>query len=317
MATDENDDRASASRCADGSAYGSLPEQRAVARVRYGLRVPLATGARTPMSTPAIRFLSQRGAFLAGLPLLVLLVLPLVALAGGSSLADLGEGVRHPMFGPALWLSARTTVVSLAVVLLAGSPLAWWMATRSGRHVRVVEALVDLPIVVPPAVVGIALLATFGRSGLFGPWLSSLGVQIPFTTAAVVLAQVVVSAPFYVQAATAAFRRVGPDLLIVARTLGQSSTGAFLRVAVPLALPGLLTGAGLAWARALGEFGATLLFAGNLSGRTQTMPLAIYTAMEADVRVAVVLALALAGAGVLLLLLLRRLVPTRWLHWRS
>jgi molybdate transport system permease protein len=121
----------------------------------------------------------------------------------------------------------------------------------------------------------------------------------------------VVSAPFYVQAAASAFRRVEPDLLIVARTLGQSPTGAFFRVAVPLALPGLIVGAALSWARALGEFGATLLFAGNLPGATQTMPLAIYMALESDVRVAVALALALAGMALLLLLVLRA-VPAAW-----
>jgi molybdate transport system permease protein len=164
---------------------------------------------------------------------------------------------------------------------------------------------VDLPIVVPPAVVGIALLLTFGRSGLLGAPLTALGIQIPFTTIAVVLAQVVVSAPFYVQAAAAAFRRVDPDLLIVARSLGQRPRGAFFGVALPLALPGLMGGAALAWARALGEFGATLLFAGNLPGITQTMPLAIYAALEVDVRVAVALSLALAAVSVLLLLALR------------
>jgi molybdate transport system permease protein len=246
---------------------------------------------------------------LAAAPILVLLVLPLVALFVASSPADLAAGTRSPLFGPALWLSARTTAVSLLVVLTAGTPLAWWLAAGSGRLHRLVEAIVDLPIVVPPAVVGIALLETFGRRGLFGPVLGALGIQIPFTTLAVILAQVVVSAPFYVQAAAAAFRRVDNDLLIVARTLGQSSRGAFLRVAVPIALPGLIGGAALAWARALGEFGATLLFAGNLPGTTQTMPLAIYMALESDVRVAVALSLVLAAISVFLLFALR-MVPS-------
>jgi molybdate transport system permease protein len=242
---------------------------------------------------------------LAAAPILALLVLPLVSLVVASSPSDLAAGMRSPLFGPALWLSARTTAVSLALVLVGGTPLAWWLASGSGRATRVVEAMIDLPIVIPPAVVGIALLETFGRSGLFGPMLVAFGIQIPFTTAAVVLAQVVVSAPFYVQAAAAAFRRVDTDLLIVARTLGQTQRGAFLRVAVPIALPGLIGGAALAWARALGEFGATLLFAGNLPGTTQTMPLAIYVALESDVRVAVALSLVLAATSVFLLLALR------------
>ncbi len=237
--------------------------------------------------------------------MLGLLVIPLVALTGASSLADLSFGLRHPLFVAALWTSARTTVVSLTIVIVTGTPLAWWMAARSSRGARVVESLVDLPIVVPPAVIGIALLETFGRNGLFGPVLASLNLQVAFTSTAVVLAQVVVSAPFYIQAAAAAFRRVDEDLLIVARTLGQSSAGAFVRVALPMALPGIAVGAALSWARGLGEFGATLLFAGNLAGSTQTMPLAIYTALESDVRVAVALALVLAGAGGLLLLPLR------------
>ena len=244
-------------------------------------------------------------------PILALLVVPLLALALASSPAELASAVRDPLFGPALWLSAGTTVLSLVLVVLTGTPLAWWLATASPRRTRIVEVFVDLPIVVPPAVVGIALLQTFGRRGLLGGWLEGLGLQIPFTTTAVVLAQLVVSAPFYIQAAASSFRRVEPDLLIVARTLGQSRVGAFFRVAVPLAMPGLIVGAALSWARALGEFGATLLFAGNLPGTTQTMPLAIYMALESDVRVALALALVLAGAALLLLLGLRA-VPAAW-----
>jgi molybdate transport system permease protein len=244
-------------------------------------------------------------------PILGLLVLPLIALALVSSPVDLAAGMGDPLFAPALWLSARTTVISLAIVVGTGTPLAWWLAVAPQGRTRMVELVVDLPIVMPPAVVGIALLQAFGRSGLFGGQLQILGLQIPFTTTAVVLAQVVVSAPFYVQAAAAAFRRVDQDLLIVGRTLGQSSRGAFLRIAVPLALPGLVGGAALAWARALGEFGATLLFAGNLSGTTQTMPLAIYMALESDVRVAIALSLVLAAVSVLLLFALRA-APSAW-----
>ena len=237
--------------------------------------------------------------------MLILLAVPVIALAGASSPTDLLAGVRHPLFGPALRLSALTTTASVAVVVATGTPLAWWIATSPRRRGRWAESLVELPIVIPPAVIGIALLETFGRNGLFGPALAAAGVRVPFTTVAVVLAQVVVSAPFFVQAAAAAFRRVDEDLLIVARTLGQAPSGAFLRVAVPLAAPGVAAGAALSWARAMGEFGATLLFAGNLPGTTQTMPLAIYTALESDARAAVALALALAAAGALLLLPLR------------
>ncbi len=239
------------------------------------------------------------------LTLVALLILPVVALVLASSPTEISTGLRHPLFGPALSLSARTTLVSLAIVVGTGTPLAWWLATTRHRATRAVEILVDLPIILPPAVVGVALLEAFGRSGLLGPALNLLGVSLPFTTVAVVMAQVVVSAPFYVQAATAAFRKVDPDLMTVARTLGASPGFAFFRVALPVARPGLLGGAALSWARSIGEFGATLLFAGNLSGRTQTMPLAIYTALESDVQVALALALVLASIAVALLLALR------------
>lgn len=257
------------------------------------------------MTQPRVGVAAGRWGLLAAVPMLALLAIPLIALAGASSPADIAEGARHPLFGPALWLSARTTVASLVIVVIAGTPLAWWLANRTSRRARIVELIVDLPIVIPPAVMGIALLQTFGQQGFFGPVLSALGVHVPFTTGAVIVAQTVVSAPFYVQAAAVGFRRVDEDLLIVARTLGHSPAGAFFRVVVPLALPGLVAGAALSWARALGEFGATLFFAGNFTGSTQTMPLAIYTALESDTRVAVALALVLAAASALLLVPLR------------
>lgn len=244
-------------------------------------------------------------------PMLLVVALPVVALLAASSPADVVAGVRHPLFVPALWLSARTTALSLVLVVVTGTPLAWWLSTAAPRRRRAVELLIDLPIVLPPAVVGIALLQAFGRRGLFGDLLAGLELQLPFTTSAVVLAQVLVSCPFYVQSAASAFRRVDRDLLIVARTLGQTSAGAFFRVAAPVALPGLIAGAALSWARAIGEFGATLLFAGNLSGTTQTVPLAIYTALESDVRAALALSLVLAAVAVLLLFVLRT-APHLW-----
>jgi len=238
----------------------------------------------------------------------LLLVVPLVALFAAASPAELAAAVAHPRFGAAILLSVRTTLVTVAITMVLGTPLAWWLASSRSRLTRVAGFLLDLPIVVPPAVVGVALLQTFGRRGLLGPALDGIGVSIPFTEAAVVLAQLVVASPLYVQAAATAFRRVDPDTLLVARTLGASAAGAFLRVALPVALPGLIAGASLAWARALGEFGATLLFAGNLPGRTQTMPLAIFTALESDLHLAVVfsLVLVLVGGGLLLAL---RVVP--------
>jgi molybdate transport system permease protein len=237
--------------------------------------------------------------------LVALLVLPTLSLLLTTSPRQILAGFSHPVAGPALLLSLGTTAVSLAVVLGLGTPLAWWLAPRHGRMARAIETLVALPVVIPPAVAGIALLLTFGRRGLLGPALGSLGWSISFSSAAVVLAQIFVSAPFYLQAAVTAFRGLDPSVLLVARSLGASPARAFFRVAVPLARPALAAGAGMAWARALGEFGATLMFAGNMPGRTQTLPLAIYAALESDMRAAQALSLLLVAVAFGLLLFLR------------
>jgi molybdate transport system permease protein len=229
-----------------------------------------------------------------GAGLLVFLLLPIIALALSGSPREILDALRDPIVPAALELSAWTSAVSLAVVVVTGTPLAWFLARGRAPWLRAVESLVELPIVIPPAVVGIALLLAFGRRGLLGPLLDALDIGIPFTPIAVVMAQTIVAAPFYIRSATAGFRTVDDDLLLVARTLGASPTRAFLRVAVPLALPGITSGMALCWARAIGEFGATLLFAGNYPGRTQTMPLAIYATLESDVQVATAIALVLA-----------------------
>ncbi|MGB0589989.1 MAG: ABC transporter permease [Myxococcota bacterium] len=254
------------------------------------------------MTQPTDRRLS---ALWMAIPALCVLFIPLAALVMASSPADLYKALSHPVVGPALWLSLRTSFVSLLIIIVIGTPLAWWLARSSGRSAAAIDLLLDLPIVLPPAVIGIALLETFGRAGLFGGALEAFGLQIPFTTSAVILAQVTVSAPFYIKASTLAFRRLEDDLLLVSRTLGHTPWRTFLRVALPMTLPGLVTGAALSWARALGEFGATLLFAGSLPGTTQTMPLAIYTALESDLDIARALALILAGLSIVLLLGLR------------
>jgi molybdate transport system permease protein len=196
--------------------------------------------------------------------------------------------------------------VSLGLTLLLGTPLAWWMARHPGPAERAASILVQLPIVVPPAVSGLALLLAFGRRGLLGPLLERAGWALPFTTAAVVLAELFVSAPFYVQSAAAAFRRLDEDLLWAARSLGAGPGRRFFQVALPLSRPGVVTGAALSWARALGEFGATLMFAGNLQGRTQTLPLAIYTALETDLRPAKALSVVMVAVALAVLLVLGR-----------
>ncbi|MDH5674110.1 MAG: ABC transporter permease [Myxococcales bacterium] len=259
------------------------------------------------MSRAAGRSLLGSAGGLLGAMLLGLLLLPLLSLMLSGSTAEVWAAAGHPMFAPALWLSLRTTLASLLLTLLLGTPLSWWLAVSRTRVARIAEVVVELPIVIPPAVIGVGLLHAYGRQGLFGSALETAGIAVPFTTSAVVLAQLMVSSPFYVQAAANAFRKVDPELLIVARTLGASPKVALLRVALPIALPGLVVGASLAWARSLGEFGATLFFAGNMPGVTQTLPLAIFAAMETDVRLAVLFSLVLLAVAALLLLALRSL----------
>jgi molybdate transport system permease protein len=240
-----------------------------------------------------------------GAVLVAFLAVPLLALLVKTTASAFQEGLRHPLVWPALRLSLLTTSASLVLVVLFGTPLAWSLARATGRTARAVETAVQLPIVIPPAVAGVAMLLAFGRRGLLAGWLYPEGWSVTFTTAAVVMAEVFVSAPFFVQATTSAFRRVDPRLVVVARTFGASPLRVFFRVALPLAAPGLIAGAAMSWARALGEFGATLMFAGNLQGQTQTLPLAIYTALESDMRVAQALSVILVIVAFALLLFVR------------
>ncbi len=218
--------------------------------------------------------------------LVLFLLLPVAALVFTLSPSELLAGLTHPAVWPAVRLSVYTTLTSLLIVVVLGTPLAWVVSQRPERWVRDAETLLRLPAVLPPAVAGVALLLVFGRRGVLGAWLAEIGVSIPFTTSAVILAEVFVSAPFFLQAAIAAFRRVDAEQIVVARTLGASPMRLFHRVAIPGAAAGLLSGAGMAWARALGEFGATLMFAGNLRGETQTLTLAVYSTFESDMRAA-------------------------------
>jgi molybdate transport system permease protein len=218
---------------------------------------------------------------------------------------DLLESLRRPIVREALRVSVVTSFVTLAVVVVLGTPLAYLLARARFPGKRLVETLIDLPMVLPPVVAGVALLMAFGRRGVFGPELRAAGVELAFTTTAVVLAQIFVSAPFYIRAATVGFQSVDPRLEQVAYTLGVSRLSTFGRVVLPLAWPAILGGAVLCWARALSEFGATMMFAGNFRGRTQTMPLAIMTAMESDLYAALAIAVVLLAASALVLILFR------------
>jgi molybdate transport system permease protein len=215
-------------------------------------------------------------------------------------------------FRQALTLSLVTTLAAMVVIVGLGTPLAYLLARRRFPGRWLVDTLVDLPIVLPPAVAGIALLMAFGRRGVLGGPLADLGITIPFTTAAVVFAQVFVAAPFYIRAARGGFDRVEPDLEAAAADLGARPAAVFRTVTLPLARPGLAAGAVLAWARALGEFGATIMFAGNLEGTTRTMPLAIYGEYgSGDLPAALLLAVMLLLASVLILLASRLLSRPR------
>ena len=237
--------------------------------------------------------------------------LPIVALLVRAGQQDgFLDGLTGGLVLQAVRLTVVTSIVSLAIVVVVGTPFALLLARRPSPALRVIDTFVELPIVLPPVVAGVAMLMAFGRHGLLGPALSALGVTLPFTTAAVIFAQVFVAAPFYIRAARAGFAAVDPTYEAVSQTLGVSPWATFWRLTLPVASPSLLTGLTLAWARAVSEFGATIMFAGNLTGRTQTMPLAIMTAMESSLGAALALAvllLAMSAAALALLgFLLRR-----------
>jgi molybdate transport system permease protein len=209
--------------------------------------------------------------------LIAFIGLPLLAMFLQVPFSSLLAALRSPVALDALRVSMKTSLVSLAFILIVGTPVAHLLGTRKFWGHTALVTFFELPLVLPPVVAGIALFAAFGRMGLLGTPLQALGIRIPFTWVAVVMAQTFVSVPLYVRQAIAAFSSVDPQLVGASRTLGAGPTRTFLRIAVPLSRQSLTAGAALAWARALGEFGATALFAGNLPGRTQTLTLAIYS----------------------------------------
>ena len=243
---------------------------------------------------------------LPGLLFALVVIVPLGALVWrAAEQGRLWQSVQQPIVRDSLRISLLTSLIALVIVVLLGTPLAYVLARVSFPGKRVLDTLVDLPIVLPPVVAGVALLMAFGRRGVFGPGLRSAGIDLAFTTAAVIIAQVFVSAPFYIRAAKAGFQAVDETLEHMAYTLGASRLRTFFRVTLPLALPAVLGGMVLCWARALSEFGATMMFAGNFPGRTQTMPLAVMSAMESDLYAALALAVILLAVSFLVLLVFR------------
>ncbi len=239
--------------------------------------------------------------------LFAFLVLPLVSLLLRVSPGELWRHLRQPVVVQALRLSLSTSIIATAIMVVLGLPVAYVLALHDFPGKRLVEVVIDMPIVLPPAVAGVGLLLAFGRAGLLGRALGVFGIALPFTTAAVVLAQLFVATPFFITAAVAGLREVEPRYRELALTLRATPLYAFRRVLLPLALPSIVAGAAMAWARALGEFGATIIFAGNLSGRTQTMPLAVYSALQTDLDSAVALAVVLVVFSFTILAALRLL----------
>jgi molybdate transport system permease protein len=233
---------------------------------------------------------------------LTFLTLPIVAIFLDSSPAGLIRSLGEPGALDALWLSLRTTGISIAIILLVGTPAAYLLATRAFRGRALVVTLVELPLVLPPAVAGIALLAAVGPAGILGDTVESAGLELTFATAGVVVALTFVASPFYVRQAMAAFASVDRVLLDASRTLGASEARGFVRVMIPAAMPGLTAGTALATGRALGEFGATLMFAGSFQGITQTVPLAIYDRFSTDFEAALALSAVLVAVSAAILL---------------
>lgn len=245
---------------------------------------------------------------LLALPMLVFLALPLVAMFLRVPPESLLANLSNPQVMQAVSLSLLTTLFTLGVTIIFGTPVAYLLARRDFPFRRAIDTLLDLPTVLPPSVAGVALLMAFGRRGLMGGWLEDWGIHIAFTQAAVVLAQTFVAAPFYVKAAMLGFASVDKDLEQAAALDGASSQQIFGYVTLPLAWTALLSGAVMTWARALGEFGATIIFAGNYPGRTQTMPLAIYIGFELNLDVALTLSVILVGCSFLVLTIVKGLL---------
>jgi molybdate transport system permease protein len=270
-----------------------------------------ANGDARARERPAAGLTLRLAAGLAAGLFLALLCLPLLSLFLRVAPQALLRRLATPLVAQALWLSLRTSVLATAAVALLGLPIAYVLAAREFPGKRVLAVLVDLPMVLPPTVAGVGLLLAFGRLGLVGRLLAPLGVSIPFTELAVVLAQMFVAGPFFINAARAGLEAVEPRYLQAATTLGASTAYTFFRVMVPLCLPALVSGAAMTWARALGEFGATITFAGNFPGRTQTMPLAVYVALQGDLDAAVALSVLLVVVAFTLLFALRALPAAR------
>ncbi len=255
---------------------------------------------------------SPAGAWwLLAFPLLFFIAFPVLMLFTGAPPAQILDSLGKKQVFQAVTVSLKTTLVSLFIILLSGAPLAYLLGRHQFRFKRLLDTLIDLPTLLPPSVAGVALLMAFGRRGALGPWLDAAGLQLPFTQAAVVMAQVFIAAPFFVRSAAIGFAGVDQEIEQAAQLDGASRWQVFRHVILPLSQESLAGGAVMSWSRALGEFGATMIFAGNLPGRTQTMPTAIYLGFEVDLQVALALSVILVSISFISLLLVKGLVRSR------
>lgn len=261
---------------------------------------------RQPRTLPATPLLLA-----IGLPMLILVIVPLIALLSRATPTVLLAHLTDNLTLAAIRLSLATTAVSLLFIIVFGTPLAWLLARGNFRGRHALEALLEIAIVVPPAVAGVALLMAFGRQGLLGGWLSRVGIEIPFTPVAVVMAQCFVASPYFVRAAAIGLAAVPSELEESANLEGAGAWQVFRHILLPSAWRGFVGGAAMSWARALGEFGATIIFAGNFPGRTQTLPLAVYLGLETSLDRAIILSALLLILSFALLLLIHSLTRTR------
>ncbi len=252
-----------------------------------------------------LRPTTRRALQILSLPLLFFFGLPLLALFLQATPAALMANLKVDQVQQAVMLSIGTTLASTLITILFGTPLAYALARHSFPHQRWIDTLIDLPTVLPPAVAGVALLMAFGRRGILGSYLDLFGLRIAFTPLAVILAQTFIAAPLYIKSAVLGFSAIDIELEQAAGLDGANGWQIFRYVVIPLSWTALLSGSVMTWARALGEFGATIIFAGNFPGRTQTMPLAIYIGFELDLNVALTLSVILVGFSFLAIMIVK------------
>lgn len=239
------------------------------------------------------------------MPYLLFITLPILALFLRLSPVDFLTSLKLEQVDQALRLSFITSLSTVIITLIVGTPVAYQLYRRRSSFNHIIDTLVDLPTVLPPAVAGVALLMAFGRQGLVGSWLNKVGISIPFTTSAVIIAQTFIAAPLYIKSAALGFANVDCELKKAAALDGANRWQIFRYIMLPMSWMSILSGCMLTWARALGEFGATIIFAGNFVGRTQTMPLAIYMGFEIDLNVALTFSVILVSLSFLVLALVK------------